>query len=111
MRYWRRKKHRPRRDGEPESHVRRRFYERVGVILTDELHRRLIDDIRAGRGKCLERQSEAISVWEVEVSGQQVAVVYDRRHHVLRTVMTRNPVLAGLVSPEKRHDYGPGAIL
>lgn len=68
-------------------HARRRAYQRFGVLLTTDAIERIAKDIRNGRAKFFDRQSNTVTRWIVKLADKEVAVVYDKPRKTIRTVM------------------------
>ena len=68
-------------------HARQRFIERYGIDLTPVLHEEICDLIKKGIGTLIEKQSLRVSVWEVDCQGQKIKVCYDRKRHLIITVL------------------------
>jgi hypothetical protein len=69
-----------------ESHARRRFFDRYGVVLTEDLHRQLVRKIQGGLATFVESQSNRVSIFDVphqNSEGDSVRVVYDKERHIL----------------------------
>jgi hypothetical protein len=80
-----------------ESHARRRFYDRYGIQLTDALHQDLVRKIQDGRAVFVEKQSNRVSVFDLNVEGQEiealaVRVVYDRERHIIVSALPPSTV-------------------
>ena len=59
-------------------HARKRFQQRFGVILTKDLKTRILNLIHKGYASFVEKQSNRISLFDIEVEGQKIRVVYDK---------------------------------
>lgn len=72
-------------------HARRRFASRLGVQLTRDLEAKIVARIRDGYASLVERQSNAIAVWELALPDDpratRIRVVYDRRRRCVVTVL------------------------
>lgn len=68
-------------------HANRRAEERYGIIYGPMLREALIQQIQAGRGAFLKRQSLRLTVWELAVEGQVVRVVYDSKRQEIVTFL------------------------
>lgn len=66
-------------------HAQRRAYERFGL---GESHVREVESkIRKGESRCVERQSNRVTIHEVEVAGETVHAVYDRNRSQVVTFL------------------------
>ena len=68
-------------------HARRRFGERMGVTLTRKMHHDLVQRIREGKATFVERQSNRITLWRMNVKGESCVVVYDKARGNIVTVL------------------------
>jgi hypothetical protein len=78
-------------------HVRRRFNERYGVILNDEMHRLFVLQIQQGRNAVFHcPQSNRVSIWLVNVDKKfipgstvdvDVPMVYDKERKQIVSVL------------------------
>lgn len=84
-------------------HVRRKFRLRWGIDLTDELHRRLVQDIQNGVGRLVEKQSNRVSVWELSWEGEEMLVVYDRTRMMLVTVLPKGADIGNRYLYDKKY--------
>ena len=69
-------------------HFNRRALERLGVKVNGRQYDALVADIQEGRARFVERQSNRITVWRVEIEGEPCGVVYDKLRGTLVTVLT-----------------------
>lgn len=70
-------------------HAKKRAWRRYGLVLNRNDLREIVQKIQAGRGTCLGRTSLARSKWQVEHQGRTLVVVYDKKRHVVITVLPR----------------------
>ena len=68
-------------------HVKRKFWMRWSIELTDELHREFVKKIQNREGKLVEKQSNRVSVWDIEYKEKTMTVVYDKIREMLITVL------------------------
>lgn len=71
-------------------HAKRRANERFGIHLDQNSECQMVKQIQNGQAKLLDRQSQRISVWGIEIQGQKVAVVYDNVRKAIVTFMYPN---------------------
>lgn len=69
-----------------QSHARRRARERLGIDLKPHVEADIIRRIQNGEAKLARRQSLRVSVYYLEVEGQELAVVYDRQRKCVVTL-------------------------
>lgn len=69
------------------AHTRRRAQERYGVKLNKAAMAALIARIQSNRAKFVERQSNRITVWEVEHQSKRMRVVYDTKRGTIVTCL------------------------
>jgi hypothetical protein len=68
-------------------HARQRFGERMGMTLTRRVHRELVARIREGKATFVERQSNRITLWRMDIRGESCVVVYDKDRKNIVTVL------------------------
>lgn len=81
-------------------HAKKRAQERYGLELTKESYLALCRDIQEGRGTCLGKQSNRLSVWKLQIvvhpevaRGPKMTivtsanVVYDKQRHTIVTFL------------------------
>jgi hypothetical protein len=68
-------------------HVKRRFKERFGIDLTRIKRRDIINMILSGRATFIEKESNRISLYDVNIEHQVIRVAYDRLRKELVTAM------------------------
>jgi AraC-like DNA-binding protein len=69
------------------KHAKRRFQERFGMTLTQNIHEQMISDIRHGRAVFVQKQSNRVSVFDLTVEDTPVRVVYDKQRRSIATVL------------------------
>jgi hypothetical protein len=60
-----------------KAHALRRCRERYGISLTDNDYEVLCRQIKENKAKLVERQSNRLTVWEIQLCEEQVRVCYD----------------------------------
>lgn len=71
-------------------HFRRRALERVGFAIGERAIREMVRRIQEGEATFVRRQSNRVTLWEVEVpeeDGRKVRCVYDKRTKEIVTVL------------------------
>lgn len=68
-----------------KEHVKKRFFQRFGFELTDNMLDSVISQIRKQKSVFLEKQTNTRSVHLVEVSGKKVVVVYNSERKLIHT--------------------------
>jgi hypothetical protein len=69
-------------------HAKRRFMERLGVDLKRDVESEIVSRIqRRKRARFVDRQSGRVTIWDVEMKGKWVRVVYDSSRHSIVTVL------------------------
>lgn len=76
-------------------HAKKRAAERYGLELNREIYGRLCQAIQDGKGQCMGKQSNRLSVWRIQViTGAEVPfkatecnVVYDKQRHTIVTFL------------------------
>jgi len=70
------------------KHAAKRFQERFGEELDGKLLDEIIRDIQYGRAKFIGKQSNKISIFEVQKKNKQIRVVYDKKYNTPVTFLT-----------------------
>jgi len=70
-----------------KAHARRRAYERLGVVLSNDLHAGLVRQIVKGTARLVRKESNRVTIFEVELAGQLVEVAYDKERKLIVTVL------------------------
>jgi hypothetical protein len=80
-------------------HALRRAAERYGLELNESTYRELVNRIRKPGRKgnkpaiLVERQSLRVSVWDIDLDGKMVRVVYDRTRKNIVTFLPRTGLM------------------
>ena len=75
------------KEKQQRQHAKVRFIQRLGVNLTSQLHNELTRQIQSGKLQCIEKQSNRVSVFLMEVEGQEAKIVYDKNTKNIVTVL------------------------
>lgn len=59
------------------SHARRRALERFGLNMGPVRHAKLVRDVQSGAARFVERQSNRVTVWDADLDGHTVRIIYD----------------------------------
>lgn len=70
------------------THAKLRAWQRYGVVLTKELHEKIVNEILCGRSDLLKRQTVSRSIYIVEVEEARYKVVYDKTRKALKTFLS-----------------------
>lgn len=65
------------------KHAKRRFEGRFEISLNDNEYLQLINKIQKGRAEFVERQSNRVTIWDIEHNDKTIRVVYDKRTKVI----------------------------
>jgi hypothetical protein len=94
-------------------HAKRRAMERYGIILDKDSYLALCRDIQEGRGECLGKQSNRLTVWRISAEAFNIEkgrhpvkanVVYDKTRHRIVTFLPRDITDAKGVKIEPEKD-------
>lgn len=66
------------------NHFKRRCYERVGMLLDEE---QLVQDIQNKKLKFLEKQSNRVSIYSLNINEKEYRLAYDKHRHQCITIM------------------------
>lgn len=69
------------------KHAKRRFADRFEISLNDNEYLQLVNKIQKGNAEFVERQSNRVTVWDVEHAEKTIRVVYDKRTKVIVTAL------------------------
>lgn len=69
------------------KHAKRRFKARLGLRLTPKLYAAMIQNIQDGDAELVEKQSNRVSIFKVELDGNKLSVVYDKNTKAIVTVL------------------------
>lgn len=81
-----------------KRHAKRRFQARLGIPLTQELHNFLVKKIQNNEAVKVEKQSNRVSVWDINIKGlllnnpeiDFVRVVYDSNTKNIVTILFKD---------------------
>lgn len=77
-------------------HTRRRLRERFAVegsaAQLDTLIHSMIERIKDGRAEHIEKQSNRVSLFRIELDGYELYPIYDRQRKMIVTVLTKDMV-------------------
>jgi hypothetical protein len=75
-------------------HARRRARERYALDLHQDAQQQIIRMIQDGEARFIRRQSQRVSLWEVEHDGLRLPIVYDRKRKTIVTVLPQEELLS-----------------
>lgn len=61
-----------------------------GVVLTEMTYAGLCAAIRNGQGKCLGKESSRVTIWQVDVLGKPLVVLYNKRNGRIVKVLAQS---------------------
>lgn len=73
-----------------KKHARKRFNTRTGIVLTQDLHKCLVQKIQKGQAQRVEKQSNRVSIWDINVEDKDFRVVYDSNTKNIVTVLHKD---------------------
>lgn len=81
-----------------KRHAKKRFQTRLGISLTNELHNFLVRKIQKGEAVKIEKQSNRVSIWDINVGGlfkenpeiDSLRVVYDSNTKNIVTILFKD---------------------
>ncbi len=68
-------------------HAERRAFMRLGITVGPGENAAIVKQIQDGRATFLRRSSHRVTVWQVEIGGVPMRAVYDKKRHVIVTVL------------------------
>lgn len=66
-------------------HAKKRFLERYRIDFTKEVRREFVRAIHEGRARCIETQSNRVSIFSVPYEDKWIDVAYDKVRHQIIT--------------------------
>ncbi len=69
------------------KHARKRFKKRFQIDINDNQYIQIINKIQKGRAEFIRRQSNRVSVWDVDFEGKLIRVVYDKKTTAIVTAL------------------------
>lgn len=75
-------------------HAKKRAKERFGFELNRDKHRDIVSMIQGNSAKFVEKQSNRVSVWDVEYHGILMRVVYDKSRGQIITLLHKDGYLS-----------------
>lgn len=70
------------------KHAKKRLLQRFGILANREKYKQLCTMIMSGHSIPIVKQSNRISIHEVEFEGKKLKCVYDRNRHNIVSVLT-----------------------
>lgn len=70
-----------------KRHLRKRLNQRFETRLTKDLHNNIVRQIQKGLAEFVERQSNRVTLWLVEIEGETIKAVYDSKRKQIVTVL------------------------
>lgn len=69
------------------KHARRRFKARFDISLNDNQYKQIVNRIKKGRADFVRRQSNRVTIWDLDFEGQLIRVVYDKKTSAVVTAL------------------------
>ena len=69
------------------KHARNRFQKRFDIRLNDNQYNQIVNRVKKGRASFVRRQSNRISLWDLDFEGQRIRVVYDKKTAAIVTAL------------------------
>ena len=85
------------------KHARRRFLTRFDISLNSNQYNQLVNKVKKGKGIFVRKQSNRVSIWDLEFEGQLIRVVYDKRTAAIVTALY--PTKEALETLGERNEY------
>ncbi len=70
-------------------HLRRRWIERVGSLMSQRLHDQIVQVIRSGQSKVIRKTSNRVTIHCVTIEGKEHNVAYDKLRKQVITVLPK----------------------
>lgn len=75
------------------KHAKRRFKKRFDISLNENQYTQLINRIKKGQADFVKRQSNRVTIWDLEFEGHDIRVVYDKKTSAIVTALYPNQQL------------------
>ena len=69
------------------KHARRRFEARFDISLNSNQYTQLVNRIKKGKAEFVRRQSNRVTLWDIEFEGNLIRVVYDKKTSAIVTAL------------------------
>jgi len=89
----RRKRHAGYKAKAQKIHAKRRCAQRYGFTLSDGIHDALVKQIHSGTATRVRKQSNRVTIFDVQHDGRTLRVVYDRNTQQIVTFLPRDKLL------------------
>ena len=86
------------------KHARKRFEARFDVSLNENQYTQMINRIKKGKAKFVQRQSNRVSLWDIEFEGHLIRVVYDKKTSAIVTALYPDRQTLEEFEERKKHD-------
>lgn len=71
------------------AHAKRRAAERYNVVVSSDDLKTVVQRIQSGRCTLLQKQSNRVSLFDVDIHGTVYRVVYDKKRHSIVTFLPK----------------------
>ena len=71
-------------------HAKNRAKERFGIDMNADVHREIVDIIQKNKAKFVQRQSNRVTIWDVDYRYYKLRVVYDKNRGQVVTFLNRD---------------------
>jgi len=72
------------------KHARRRFKSRFDISLNSNQYNQLVNRIKKGKADFVRRQSNRVTIWDMDFEGHLIRVVYDKKTAAIVTALYPN---------------------
>jgi len=73
-----------------KRHAKTRASERFGINFNQQVHDEVIEMIKNGKAKFIEKQSNRITLFDVLIDGKECRVVYDKERKLIVTFLYKD---------------------
>jgi len=74
------------------QHAKRRCAERLGVVISRKDIKDMVNRIQQGDGEFVRKQSNRVTLWKMDIAGQEATVVYDKLRKTIVSVIAQNDI-------------------
>ena len=72
------------------KHAKRRFKKRFDISLNENQYNQLVNRIKKGKADFVRRQSNRVTIWDLQFEGHEIRVVYDKHTSAIVTALYPN---------------------
>ena len=86
------------------KHARKRFEARFDISLNENQYIQMVNRIKKGKAEFVRRQSNRVTLWDIEFEGHLIRVVYDKKTSAIVTALYPDRQTLEEFEERKEHD-------